>query len=135
MCDSECPRWLGRIRNASTRLTVITRISTIGTTRRICPISPLINASEPNTSSVVANEERTPGSTCPTPLTAASSGLSPLCRRAAMFSAITIASSISRPTPISRPTIEIMLIVMPSIGSTNSAPRKDTGRPMVTQKL
>ena len=52
-----------------------------------------------------------------------------------MFSAITMASSISRPTPISSPTIEIMLIVTPSMGSTNNAPRNDTGSPIVTQKL
>ena len=62
-------------------------------------------------------------------------GVSPLAMRAAMFSAMTMASSISRPTPISRPTMEIMLMVTPTMGSRNRAPRKDTGSPMVTQKL
>ena len=120
---------------ASTRLTLMTRISTTGMTRRTWPSWPVMNASEPNTSRVVAKEERMPGSTCFTPSMAACIGWSPLAMRAAMFSAMTMASSISRPTPISSPTMEIMLMVTPKAGSRNSAPRNDTGSPIVTQKL
>ena len=46
-----------------------------------------------------------------------------------MFSAITMASSINRPTPISRPTIEIMLMVMPSIGQHEQCAEKRYRQP------
>ena len=80
----------------------------IGMTLRIDPMSPLRNASAPKTLTVVKNEASTPGATSLVPVTAASRGASPAWRWRAMFSAITMASSISRPTAISSATIVIM---------------------------
>ena len=113
----------------------MTMMSTMGRMRSTWPMVPVMKTSEPNTSSVVANEDIMPGSTCFTPSIAACIGVSPLDMRAAIFSAMTMASSISRPTPMSRPTMDIMLMVTPIAGSMKKAPRNETGSPMVTQKL
>ena len=79
-----------------------------GRTASTDPMSPRRNASAPNTATVVKKEASTPGATSFVPVAAASSGESPAWRWRATFSAITIASSISRPTAISRPTMVIM---------------------------
>ena len=79
-------------------------------TRRMLPISPRKNASGANTISVVAKEAMTPGATPRAPSMAAASGSLPRARSAAMFSAMTMASSTKMPTAIRRPTIVIMSI-------------------------
>ena len=84
---------------------------TTGTTLRIWPISPFRNASEPKMHVVVANDAKTLGRTWRAPSTAASSGDFPCDRLVAIFSAMTMASSMSRPITINNPTMVSMLIV------------------------
>ena len=132
---SEWDRCAGRIMNASTRLMISTRISTMGTTRRTLPMSPASPASGPSTHTVVRNDDTTPPATSRAPWTAASSGGRPRARCAAMFSAMTMPSSMRMPMASSRPTSEIMLIVMSRCGMNTNAPKNDTGRLMTTQKL
>ena len=65
----------------------------------------------PTIITVVRNEATTPGATSRTPFTAASTAPSPAWRRRTMFSEMTMASSISRPTATSSATMVIMLMV------------------------
>ena len=82
---------------------------TTGRTRSTAPMSPWRNPNAPNTATVVTNDATTPGATSRVPSTAASMTDRPALRWRAMFSAITMASSIIRPTPMSRATMVIML--------------------------
>ena len=119
-------RWLGRIRNASTRLIAKVISSTIGTTSRIRPISPDRNIRGVKTQAVVRKDENTPGITSRAPrIDASFSDTRP--RHLAMLSAITMESSMISPTAISRPISDTMLMVTPNACSTKIPPRKETG--------
>ena len=98
------------------------------------PISPPRKASAPNTLIVVTKEDSTPGATSRAPTTAASTGARPACRWRAMFSEMTMASSINRPTAIRRPTMVIMSKEKPRAAMPAMVPMKATGSPAATQK-
>ena len=106
----------------------------IGMNFNMLPISPFRNASEPNTKTVVRNDDITPGATCLVPSTAAFRGGDPARIWAAMFSDMTMASSTSSPMPISMPTMVIISNDSPVSAMAAMAPKNDTGKPIATQK-
>ena len=67
--------------------------------------------------------------------TVACSGVSPFRYSCSMLSEITIASSIRIPMAMSRATMDIMLMVMPSRLITMSPPMNEIGKPSATQKV
>ncbi len=83
---------------------------------------------------VVKNDEITPGATCLVPSMAACRGARPLTMWAAMFSAITMASSTNRPIAISKPTMVIRSNDRPASDITAMVPMNETGKPIATQK-
>jgi len=106
----EWARWEGRMKKASTMLTASTRIRITGMTLSTFPICPSMKAAGPKIQMVVKNEETTPIFTSPVPRMAAWSDDFPRSSWAAMFSAITMASSMRRPSARRRPTMVIMLM-------------------------
>ena len=105
----------------------------IGTTFKTFPISPSIVANGPKTQTVVRNEEKTPTLTSLTPSIAAFMGDLPRERCEAMFSAITMPSSMSSPRAKSNPTKVSILIVRPICGSRKNAPSTEIGKLITTQ--
>ena len=119
-------RWCGRIKNPS--INEIDKVinSTIGMNFNTCPNCPDKNINGPKTHAVVRKEAATPGKTSIVPLAAASSG-GALRRHLSMFSAMTMLSSIIRPTAIKSAIRLIMLMVIPNTLMTYKLPKNETG--------
>ena len=96
---------------------------------------PSMNSTGTNIATLVTVEANSAPVICRVPVAIDSFSPAPFCRHLTIFSSVTIAASITRPTENARPAREITLSDLSNIRSATKATRTDSGTVAVTKKV
>ena len=100
-----------------------------------CPSIPVMNSTGAKIATLVTVDANSAPEICRVPLATASFSSRPLCRQRTMFSSVTIAASMTRPTANARPAREMTFSDLSNSRSATNATSSDSGTVAVTRNV